>query len=325
MGNYYIRDNRMRPVIVLLALVAGVWGHGRLWDPPSRSSLWRFPEFSQSPKNWNDNELFCGGFGRQERNGGRCGTCGDPWDGVRANEAGGRYANGIISKVYQEGQVIPITVHVTANHRGWFEFNLCPVNHPSVRATQDCYDRYLLEQADGSGPRFTLTSGRTGMWTINYRLPAGLTCNQCALQWRWKTANSWGTDPDTGRQCVGCGPQEQFRGCSDVAIEGDGPMPSPTPITDIPDSTYNPTTRYPSTDPSTEPSTEPSTPVPTTSTTSSEPTPSPWPTRIEGVRCRAIGIWEGRPQFDRWCLLNCNHVPPSCPFDRCECWMEPEY
>ena len=58
--------------------------------------------------------------------------CGDPWDGVRENEAGGRYANGIISAEYQEGQVIEIVVDVTANHRGWFEFNVCPVNNPTV-------------------------------------------------------------------------------------------------------------------------------------------------------------------------------------------------
>ena len=30
--------------------------------------------------------------------------------------------------------------------------------------------------------------------------------------------NSWNTDPVTHKSCVGCGPQEQFYGCSDVAI-----------------------------------------------------------------------------------------------------------
>ena len=29
--------------------------------------------------------------------------------------------------------------------------------------------------------------------------------------------NSWGVD-ENGTGCVGCGPQEQFRGCADVAI-----------------------------------------------------------------------------------------------------------
>ena len=35
-------------------------GHGRLWDPPSRSTAWR--QGFNTPINYNDNELFCGGF-----------------------------------------------------------------------------------------------------------------------------------------------------------------------------------------------------------------------------------------------------------------------
>lgn len=35
-------------------------GHGYMLDPPSRSSLWRVG-FGDAPKNYNDNELFCGG------------------------------------------------------------------------------------------------------------------------------------------------------------------------------------------------------------------------------------------------------------------------
>ena len=38
------------------------------------------------------------------------------------------------------------------------------------------------------------------------------------LQWKYNAGNSWGVDPDSGEGCVGCGPQEQFYGCSDVAI-----------------------------------------------------------------------------------------------------------
>ena len=42
------------------------------------------------------------------RNGGKCGICGDPWDGLRENEAGGRYAKGIITRNYTEGQIIDV-------------------------------------------------------------------------------------------------------------------------------------------------------------------------------------------------------------------------
>ncbi len=44
------------------------------------------------------------------------------------------------------------------------------------------------------------------------------------------TGNSWGKDPETGEECVGCGPQEQFYGCADIAILEDGGN-SPTSTT----------------------------------------------------------------------------------------------
>lgn len=40
--------------------VAQVKGHGRLMDPPARNSMWRFG--FPNPVNYNDNELFCGGY-----------------------------------------------------------------------------------------------------------------------------------------------------------------------------------------------------------------------------------------------------------------------
>ena len=38
------------------------------------------------------------------------------------------------------------------------------------------------------------------------RLPAGLTCERCVMQWTWTTGNTWGYCPD-GTGQVGCGPQ----------------------------------------------------------------------------------------------------------------------
>ena len=37
------------------------------------------------------------------------------------------------------------------------------------------------------------------------------------FQWRYRTGNNWGICPDGSSQ-LGCGPQEEFRGCSDVAV-----------------------------------------------------------------------------------------------------------
>lgn len=54
-------------------------GHGRLIEPPSRASAWRYG--FDTPHNYNDHELYCGGFTRQwVKNEGKCGICGDAWD-----------------------------------------------------------------------------------------------------------------------------------------------------------------------------------------------------------------------------------------------------
>jgi len=39
-------------------------GHGRLMNPPSRNAMWRFGW--PNPINYNDNEVFCGGFGGKQ-------------------------------------------------------------------------------------------------------------------------------------------------------------------------------------------------------------------------------------------------------------------
>lgn len=41
-------------------LVELVSGHGRLWEPPARSTMWR--RGYNTPMNPNDNELNCGGY-----------------------------------------------------------------------------------------------------------------------------------------------------------------------------------------------------------------------------------------------------------------------
>jgi hypothetical protein len=43
-------------------------------------------------------------------NQGRCGICGDPYQGPRENEAGGKYAKGTIVRHYKEGQNIDVEI-----------------------------------------------------------------------------------------------------------------------------------------------------------------------------------------------------------------------
>ncbi|CAG7717696.1 unnamed protein product, partial [Allacma fusca] len=140
-----------------LVLVSYVTGHGRLMDPPNRSSIWRLPEFQylDPPQNYDDNALYCGGFAVQhDQNGGNCGECGDPYQlpRPRDNEIGGLYYRNIIVRNYTEGQVIPTDVELTASHLGYFEFRLCTLSEPDPNGmeTQACFDKNLLRMKDGS-------------------------------------------------------------------------------------------------------------------------------------------------------------------------------
>lgn len=208
---------------VLFLLVAAIFkmaeGHGRLVEPPSRSSMWRFG--FKNPTNYNDNQLFCGGKSIQwDTNNGKCGVCGDRYDGKRENEVGGKYANGIIVRKYSPGETIPVTVHITASHKGWFEFRICENKNPSARVTQECMDQNILYIKEAASTRWSFDFTRAFKKTFQVVLPKNLRCSACVLQWKYNTGNSWGVD-ETGKGCVGCGPQEQFYGCADVAIGHD--------------------------------------------------------------------------------------------------------
>ena len=117
-----------------------------------------------------------------------CGVCGDPYDQPqpRDNEAGGPYGNGIITRQYQQGQTIQVTVDLTAQHKGWFEFRICPTNNPKTIATHACLDQYLLPLSDGSGTRLNGIAA-SQIYVVSLTLPADLTCSQCVLQWKYHT------------------------------------------------------------------------------------------------------------------------------------------
>ena len=192
-------------------MIQEVLSHGRLIEPPSRTSARRFG--FKTPADYNDHETNCGGFGRQwNKNGGRCGQCGDPWDQPqpRPGETGGKFGRGVIVRSYSPGQVVKVTVDVTANHRGYFRFRLCPQTRPGAPAPESCfYNNNNLLQLSQGGTKFHIKPG-TGSHSTLVRLPAGLSCEHCVLQWTYVAGNNWG-DCDDGTSGLGCGPQEHFR------------------------------------------------------------------------------------------------------------------
>jgi len=203
--------------LYVVNFISEVRPHGRLIEPPSRSTMWRYG--FNTPPNYNDHELYCGGYSRQWRtNEGKCGICGDPWDTKqpRPNEAGGMFGNGIIVRKYEVNQVIKVRVELTANHMGYFEFRVCPNNALKKPASQMCLDKHILKQQNLNGPRYFPNPGNKVI-EMHYQLPKDLTCRQCVFQWRYVAGNNWGRCKN-GTEAVGCGPQEEFRACADVTI-----------------------------------------------------------------------------------------------------------
>ncbi|XP_069114686.1 uncharacterized protein [Argopecten irradians] len=238
-----------------------------MMEPPQRSTVWRFyPGDSRFQPNYNDMELFCGGFQRMLSNGGKCGNCGDPYDGVRENEAGGKYATGFITRNYKKGDVIAIQIELTTSHMGFFEFKICPQNDVSTPVTPECLDKYPLKFTNGES-KWPVTY--TGFYDLEVQLPPDMTCDQCVIQWHYKAGNNWGIDEATGEGCLGCGDQETFINCADVSISGTGSTSGPAPTTtaaptsattagpSTASSTSAPVTTQPTTPPTIDPCSDP--------------------------------------------------------------------
>lgn len=77
---------------------------------------------------------------------------------------------------------MPVSVQITANHKGYFVFNLCNVD--ASGENEACFNQWPLRLANGAD-RFPLPSDRAGIYDVMLQLPAGLVCNHCVLQWTY--------------------------------------------------------------------------------------------------------------------------------------------
>jgi hypothetical protein len=73
-------------------------------------------------------------------------------------------------------------VDVTSAHKGFMEWRLCP--DLSRADKQSCFDEYLLKLANDE--RSQVHVGRNGRYVIVLRLPTGLKCNHCVMQWNYR-------------------------------------------------------------------------------------------------------------------------------------------
>ncbi|XP_071054013.1 uncharacterized protein [Onthophagus taurus] len=200
--------------LILLGVIFQVEGHGMMLNPPGRSSVWRC--FEGFPVNWDDNQNYCGGLTFMVNNGG-CGICGDRIidDHPQDNENTGKFGRGKVVSQYKSGQTIDVSVTLTTNHKGSFEYSLCKLlNSSTYESREDCFELLTLE--DGS-TSFEVVLGYN-QFENRVRLPEGLVCERCVLRWHYVSGNNWGHCED-GSFAQGCGPQETFRSCADISIQ----------------------------------------------------------------------------------------------------------
>ena len=123
--------------------------------------------------------------------------------------------------------MINVTIDITANHLGYFEFRLCPLHfgYSRRRLTQRCLDKYLLKiglydfNSDEDDTRYYLPHGNKSYFYVPVQLPREIDlCKHCVLQWKYHAGNTWGKD-EKGRNCLGCtDQQEEFYNCADIEI-----------------------------------------------------------------------------------------------------------
>lgn len=271
-----------------------------MMDPPARNSMWRLGY--SNPTNYNDNEVFCGGFGVQfNQNKGKCGVCGDNWTDKhpRPHEAGGRYGNGVIGRRYTTGQNITIVIDVTTNHQGWYITKLCPAQSPDEVVTQECFDSHVLPLAETNSERYYIPQGTPKSAILKYKvsLPKGVTCSQCVIQWTWTSGNTWGKCQN-GTETMGCGDQEVFRNCADVQIYSSSIGFPPNAI-DIPSAIYL---------------------RDKTSPTGRRPLINRYQVCVGTKQYENSTAMDSySTAMDDWCQKNCLSYPPNCPKDMCTC------
>ena len=181
--------------------------------------MWRYG--FETPRNDNDHETNCGGFGKQwnypnkgeklidfvNSTGkqqsclltGMCGVCGDAYDidQPRPNELGGKYGLGVIGANLTSNQILEVEIELTAYHRGYIQMRLCPHNRRDRPVAQTCLDKHLLFLTSGGQKFYPKPPEQVGrFYKIQYNLPADLTCSLCVLQWRYVAGNNWGDCPE---------------------------------------------------------------------------------------------------------------------------------
>ncbi|KAF0300476.1 hypothetical protein FJT64_027031 [Amphibalanus amphitrite] len=240
--------------------------------------------------------------------------------------------------------IIDVEAELTANHKGNFVIRLCPLNNPNETVTQECLNKHVLRLAGSKAIRFVIPEDSKKSETFRWKveLPPYLTCTQCVMQWTYYAGNTWGTCSD-GEEAVGCGPQETFVNCADVAIVSNTPYFGPV------HNSLHVRLAYTKSDADRVAAGQealsdtqsdlsgqllvraqtciPHGPFRLQANASercirclAEPAGCPADQCICTSDCKAIGEFASKPESDLYCHENCLGYPSVCPEDRCQCY-----
>ena len=112
--------------------------------------------------------------------------CGDPWNtGKGNNKVGGLYDKDIITAIYNPGSTIDVVIDDVVTNGGYFEFRLCENKLFLTQDSQECFQNGLLTIKSSSETKyFDIKNGENKLQLI---LPDNVTCDQCVLQWKYRT------------------------------------------------------------------------------------------------------------------------------------------
>ena len=220
----HTQSNTMGPMrtLVVALLVHYAEAHGYLAYPASRNLLAhvRGGEFDHHSLNgggpwsvWPTGQWLPGGGGNHP-------VCG--------RDAYG--SPGPTQATWEAGQIVQVTVVITAGHKGLFFFGLCP----SGQERPECFAAHRLKSTTTQSDAIEAPPAYQGTWSFSLRLPDNVPqCDACTLQWYYLTGNS--CDPP-GVRATGmsqCGTNnavpEEFFNCADVRIVPK-PVPAPQPV-----------------------------------------------------------------------------------------------
>ena len=81
------------------------------------------------------------------------------------------------------------TVDISSSHGGYFEFRLCAKRSANELVEQNCLDKTLLETTYGTTRVNEDHGEKKWVYVMPFKLPDGLTCDFCVLQWTWVAGN----------------------------------------------------------------------------------------------------------------------------------------